>query len=308
MLVAVPGRRKRGSCWPENGYTASVPRVSSGLGPARRSVAPPLLGSHNTRVARLRRLIRREEPELTVVDGLKLVEDVAACGVPIVELFTVEEHIERLRSHPALRDVLDGGRAFRLEPATMAHLAPTRQTQGLLAVVAVPGGRLRPEGVALYLDRVQDPGNVGGVVRCAAAFGATGVACSQGCADPFSPRAVRASAGQSLLLAVQPEADLRPLVEAFNRAGGEVVGTVGSGGTPVREWHPRRPVLLVLGNEGQGLTEEVAAACARRVTVPLAGAVESLNVAVTAGVILATLSGVAGSPILDRPSLKGRRR
>ena len=273
-----------------------------------RAVVPPLVGRHNTRVARLRRLIQREEPELTVVDGLKLVEDLATRGVPIVELFTVEEHLERLRSHEALRLVVDGGRAFLLDPATMAHIAPTRQTQGLLVVVAAPAGRLGPEGVALYLDRVQDPGNVGSVIRCAAAFGASGVACSPGCADPFSPRAVRASAGHSLLLPVQPEADLAPLAEAFRRAGGEIVGTVGSGGTRLREWHPRRPVLLVLGNEGQGLAEEIAAACARLVTVPLAGSVESLNVAVTAGVILATLSGVAGSPILERPSLKGRRR
>jgi len=90
-------------------------------------------------VARLRRLIQREEPELTVVDGLKLVEDLATRGVPIVELFTVEEHLERLRSHEALRLVVDGGRAFLLDPATMAHIAPTRQTQGLLAVVAAPG-------------------------------------------------------------------------------------------------------------------------------------------------------------------------
>jgi TrmH family RNA methyltransferase len=307
MLVGAAGRCKPGSRWPESGYTANVPRVSSGSGSAREDVTPPLLGRHNSRVARLRQLIQREEPDLTVVDGLKLVTDLADADAPIVELFSVEEHLPGLRSHPALRRVIDGGRAFLLDPATMTHLAPTRQTQGLLAVVAVRAGRLRPEGVALYLDRLQDPGNVGGVIRCAAAFGATGVACSPGCADPFSPRAVRASAGQSLLLAVQPEADLRPLAEAFNRAGGEVVGAVSGGGTPLREWRPHRPVLLVLGNEGQGLAEEVSAACARVVTVPVAGTVESLNVAVTAGVILATVSGVAGSPILERQSQKGRR-
>jgi TrmH family RNA methyltransferase len=307
MLVGVGGPRKRGSPEPECGYTASVPRVSSATGPARENVAPPLLGRHNPRVARLRKLIRREEPELTVVDGLKLVADLADSGIPIVELFSVESHLATLRSHPAVRHVLEGGRGFLLDPATMAHLAPTRQTQGLLAVVAAPAAHVRPEGVVLYLDRVQDPGNVGSVIRCAAAFGASGVACSRGCADPFSPRAVRASAGHALLLPVHPEADLRPLAEAFNRAGGEVVGAVSSGGTPLREWRPRRPVLLVLGNEGQGLAEEVSAACARQVTVPLAGRVESLNVGVTAGVILATLSGVAGSPILERQRQKGRR-
>jgi TrmH family RNA methyltransferase len=258
-------------------------------------------------VARLRRLIRREEPQLTVVDGLKLVSDVADAGVPVVELFSTESHLARLQSHPALRNVLEGGRASLLDPATMAHLAPTRQTQGLLAVVAVPAGHLTPSGVALYLDRVQDPGNVGSVIRCAAAFGASGVACSQGCADPFSPRALRASAGHALLLPVQAEAEFGPLADAFRRTGGEVVGAVSGGGTPLGQLRPRRPVLLVLGNEGQGLAQEVLAGCARQVTVPLAAGVESLNVAVTAGVILATLSGVVGSPILERQSQKGRR-
>lgn len=307
MLVGVAGPRKRCGSEPESGYTSSVPRVFSGTGPVRGSLAPPLLGRHNSRVARLRRLIRREEPDLTVVDGLKLVADVAGSGVPIVELFSIESHLTRLHSHPGLRSVLEGGRAFLLDPETMAHIAPTRQTQGLLAVVAVPAGRLTPSGVALYLDRVQDPGNVGGVVRCAAAFGASGVACAPGSADPFSPRAVRASAGHALLLPVQVEAEFGPLADAFRRAGGEIVGTVSGGGTLLREWRPRLPVLLVLGNEGQGLAEEVAAGCTRQLTVPLASGVESLNVAVTAGVILAAASGVAGSPILERQSQKGRR-
>jgi TrmH family RNA methyltransferase len=268
---------------------------------------PTLLGRHNPRVARLRRLIQREEHDLTVVDGIKLVQDLAG-RVPIVELFTVEEHLERLRSHTVLGEVFEAGRAYLLEPRTMANLAPTQTTQGVLAVVAAPANAVTPTGVALYLDRVQDPGNVGSVIRCAAAFGATGVACSPGCADPFAPRAVRASAGQSLLLSVQVDAAFEPLAAAFRTAGGQVVGTVGSGGTPLRDWHPRSPILLVLGNEGQGLAEKVAAGCGETVTVPLAISVDSLNVAVTAGVILASLAGVAGSPILSRPSVKRRGR
>ena len=266
------------------------------------------LGRHNPRIQRLRRIVQRQERELTVADGLKLTLDLAAAGVPVVELFAVAERLDELRANPALARVCDAGRAFLLDPATAEQLAPTRQTQGVLAVVAVPAPRIPAAGMVLYLDRIQDPGNVGGIIRSAAAFGAAGVFCSPGCADPFSPRAVRASAGHSLLLPVEAEAAFEAAAEPFRRAGGEVAGTIGAGGVPLARWRPGIPLLLALGNEGQGLTEEVAARCKRQVTVPISGGVESLNVAVTAGVILAYLAGVAGHPILEKRGLEGRPR
>jgi len=274
----------------------------------RETGSPQLLGRHNPRVARLRRIIGRQEPELTAVDGLKLTLDLAAAGVPIVELFAVAEQLDALRASAALERVFQGGRAHVLDPATAAQIAPTRQTQGVLAVVAVPSARLAPTGVVVYLDRVQDPGNVGGVIRCAAAFGASGVACSPGCADPFSPRAVRASAGQALVFPVEAEAAFAPLADAVRRAGGEAFATASRAGVPVSRWRPRAPLLLALGNEGQGVSEEVMLCCAGQVSVPLRDGVDSLNIAATAAVILAALAGVAGSPILDSQYTKGGSR
>jgi TrmH family RNA methyltransferase len=274
----------------------------------RETGSPQLLGRHNPRVARLRRIIGRQEPELTAVDGLKLTLDLAAAGVPIVELFAVAEQLDALRASAALERVFQGGRAHVLDPATAAQIAPTRQTQGVLAVVAVPSARLAPTGVVVYLDRVQDPGNVGGVIRCAAAFGASGVACSPGCADPFSPRAVRASAGQALVFPVEAEAAFAPLADAVRRAGGEAFATASRAGVPVSRWRPRAPLLLALGNEGQGVSEEVMLRCAGQVSVPLRDGVDSLNIAATAAVILAALAGVAGSPILDSQYTKGGSR
>jgi len=155
---------------------------------------------------------------------------------------------------------------------------------------------------------VQDPGNVGGVIRCAAAFGASGVACSPGCADPFSPRAVRASAGQALVFPVEAEAAFAPLADAVRRAGGEAFATASRAGVPLSRWRPRAPLLLALGNEGQGVSEEVMLCCAGQVSVPLRDGVDSLNIAATAAVILASLVGVAGSPILESQYTKGGSR
>ena len=273
-----------------------------------QSGAPTTLGKHSTRLARLRRIVQREEKDLTVVDGVKLVLELARAGVPIVELYGEEDALAAIAAEPALRRVTDAGRSYLVDAHTLGHLAPTRQTQGLLAVVACLSATVHAEGIVIYLDRVQDPGNVGAAIRCAAAFGASAVACSPGCADPFSPRSVRASGGQALLLPVGANTEFPTLASQFAEARGDVAAAVGSGGTLLRRWKPRLPLLLAFGNEGQGLAEDVAAACRSSVCVPLAGGVESLNVAVAVGVILASLGGLAGPPILDLHGTKGGPR
>jgi TrmH family RNA methyltransferase len=265
----------------------------------------PLLGRHNPRLQRLRRIARGQEPGLTVVDGIKLAVELAGRGVPLHEVYASPDQLRLLEDDPRFARLFRSGRVFAAEPASLEHVAPTRAPQGLLAVVEIPERTVPPTGVVLYLDRVQDPGNVGGAIRCAAAFGATGVLCSPGCADPFSPRAVRSSAGHSLLLPVGREAGFGPIAAAVTAAGGDTVATAGLGGVPLPQWQPRLPLLLALGNEGQGLDPGIVAACRETVSIPLAAGVESLNVAVTAGVLLARLAGagVASDGLAPAPIL-----
>jgi TrmH family RNA methyltransferase len=169
-------------------------------------------GRHSAVLARLRRIARGAEPAVTAVDGAKLVLDLLDRGVPVEALFTTSEHVDGL----AARGWLDAGsrqsRVYLVDDEALARIAPTTTPQGLLAIVRIPHHRLEPAGVAVYLDRVQDPGNVGAVIRSAAAFGASGVACSPGCASPFSWRSLRASAGTPAL-PVQPDA-VAPLADA----------------------------------------------------------------------------------------------
>ncbi|MFH1177751.1 MAG: RNA methyltransferase [Acidobacteriota bacterium] len=259
--------------------------------------APAIVGRHSPRLARLRRISHRQEADLTVADGLRLVKDLLAAGVPIRELYATPERFAALADVAAVKALAKAGRVYLLDPQTMQHVAPTTQAQGLLAVVAEPPSRLPAKGIVLFLDRLQDPGNLGSVIRCAAALGASGVACSPGCADPFAPRAIRASAGQSLFLPIATEVSFPSLAAAVRGRGGEVAATSGSGGRPLSGWRPRMPLLLALGNEGQGLTTEILAESGTLVTIPLTGGVESLNVAVAAGIILASV-GLVGSPIL----------
>ena len=267
----------------------------------RRDEALPTLGRHSPRLAEVRRICLGEREGLTVVDGTKLISDLAAAGVSFELLLVTPQ------TYPALARRLAGhaDKVFLVEADALERVAPTQHSQGALGVVKVPRRDLQASGVVVYLDRIQDPGNVGAVIRCAAAFDVAGVACSDQSADPFSPRAIRASAGHALLLPVARHVPFLPLAEQFQLAGGDVVATLGSGGTPLPAWQGRPPLLLALGNEGQGLTPEILAASSSQVSIPLRGGVESLNVAVTAGIMLASLAGLAGAPILR---LKTKRR
>jgi len=246
----------------------------------------------------LRRIVRGADPARTVVDGARLVGDLLRAGLPVEAVFTTEVHLGAVTA--ALPPTVAARvPIYLLDPGTASRLAPSQHGQGVLAVVPRPARALTATGAVLYLDHIQDPGNVGGAIRSAAGLGAAGVACSPGCADPFSPRALRASAGQALVLPVQYPADFAELAAAFERAGGEVLGTAAQGGTPLAEWRPRLPALLVFGNEGRGLSPEVAARCSQRLTIPLERGVESLNVAVSAALVLARLRWLVPSPILD---------
>jgi len=142
----------------------------------------------------------------------------------------------------------------------------------------------------LVLDGVQDPGNVGTMIRTALGLGAAGVVALKGTAELTSPKVLRATMGAIFRLPCVPSDD-----EAFLPwAAGHRLGLwlAEAGGTPVRQWRPARPLALVMGNEGAGVREALATAAAGRVGIPLQPGSESLNVAVAAGILLSEVRDV----------------
>jgi TrmH family RNA methyltransferase len=260
------------------------------------------VGRHSPRLKRLREIVAGAESGLAVLDGVKLAVDAGRAGAAITEVYGTAGTLAELAGERWLDALARRSAVFVLDASVAERIAPTRSSQGILAVVRVSRRAVAAAGVAVFLADVQDPGNVGAIVRSAAAFGAAGVACSPACADPFSPRALRASAGAALQLAIESPADFAAVAARFVAAGGTVATTSGHGGTALPDWRPRPPVLLVLGNEGRGVPEPLAERCTERVTVPIATEIESLNVAVSAGILLHFLKGVVRPPILGSGS------
>jgi RNA methyltransferase, TrmH family len=239
------------------------------------------LGRNSNRLKELRARVRERRPGEVVVDGRRLVTDLVRWGVPLLELYVAAG------SEPDTAMVRAALGVWQVEASVFEGLAPTRHPQGVLAVVPEPPSRRWPaaSGVAVFLEGLQDPGNLGAIVRSAAALGAAAVLLSEGCADPFHPAAVRGSAGGVFRVAIERNARVAGAVDRVRAKGGSA-WAADPAGSPLAGWRPRRPALLLLGAEGAGLSAAATQAVDGRVAIPLERDVESLNVAVAAGILL----------------------
>ncbi len=205
-------------------------------------------------------------------DGPKLLEDALGCGVtPTVVISALAVALPPLP--PQTRQVT-------VPPALLDSLSPMDTPQGVLFICPQPGplACLDPQGRYTYLDGVQDPRNVGAIMRSAEAFGLNGVLLSPGCADAFGPKAVRAAMGATFRL---PVGQL-PL-EALCASGLPLIAAA-LGGEDIRlaSWGP---CILAVGSEGSGLSEKTLSQAARRVHIPMPGGAQSLNAAVAAAIL-----------------------
>ncbi len=189
---------------------------------------------------------------------------------------------------PGIRALLT--RTAQLEPIVLAdglfrELSPVTTPTGILAVVAIPAPKVVPSAVAccLLLEDIQDPGNLGGILRTAAAAGLEHVLLSRGCADAWSPRALRGAMGAHFLLNIVERADLVAFAETY---AGQVVATAAHARRSVFETDLRPATAFAVGNEGAGLTQALAAEADAEVAIPMPGRMESINVAAAVAVCL----------------------
>jgi len=176
-----------------------------------------------------------------------------------------------------------------VEKETLDRVADSGTPQGLLAVAAINEAEI--ESIVelrrvVVVDSVQDPGNVGAIVRTAAAAGFDAIVTSQGTADLWSPKAIRASAGTLFALQASRNLDLSFGLDALLAAGHFVVATEAKGDTDLDSLQLSERMALILGSEAHGLSEAVVSRAHASVTVPMGSFVESLNVAVVGGLLM----------------------
>jgi len=184
-----------------------------------------------------------------------------------------------------------GARVVEVSDAVLNALSPVSTPSGVVSAAARPQTDITSvthpaPALVLAGTGIQDPGNAGALIRSAAAAGATGVVVDETCADPWGWKALRASMGSAFLVPVVRTSALPQAVEAWKAAGLSIVAAIPRSGTPMYDIDFTRPAAILLGGEGAGLSEALIEASDQRVTIPMNNAVESLNVAVAAALLL----------------------
>jgi TrmH family RNA methyltransferase len=239
----------------------------------------------------LRRRRARERQQLFVAEGVRAVEELLRSPLPVRGILVAPQ----LAGAPRGSALLDAARRSGAELAEVderefASAAETDSPQGILAIGEIPDRRLAdlvlPEHARLLvLDAVQDPGNVGTILRTAAALDATAVVAMPGTVDLWNAKVVRSAMGalfhRPALMSTWAELDtfLRP-PNAVALWGADAAGT------PLEKMTPPARLGILVGNEGAGLTAEGLARIEHRVSLPISSTVESLNVAVATGILL----------------------
>ena len=223
----------------------------------------------------------RRKTGRTLLDGLHLVEAYEkACG-PVETLIVTESAL----AGGEIAAYVESRETIVVADALLRDLGLVDTPSGLLAVVANPAATVAVdhEKDAILLDGVQDPGNVGAILRTAAAAGVGQALLGPGCAAAWSPKVLRAGQGAHFALVIHEEADLGAFMADYR---GTTAVTCLDDATPLYDASWEGPLAWVFGAEGQGVRGELLAAARLRVRIPMPGAVESLNVGAAAAVCL----------------------
>lgn len=256
-----------------------------------------LLSRQNPRVKYLRRLENRrfrEQEGVFLVEGIRFVEEAVNSSWPVEMIFYSKKINENIRGSAVLEGAASKGIALaEVDETLIKELTLTNTPQGIIAVVKQRKTSLediRPgdkPALLVLVDGVQDPGNLGTIVRTAHAAGVDGVILLKGTVDVFNPKALRATMGSIFHVPViQGDLTANEVMPYFDRRGVKTVaGDIRSNKT-VYESDLTVPCAIVVGSEASGVSDEVIGMVSERVLIPMPGLAESLNVAISTVILL----------------------
>lgn len=240
----------------------------------------------NPQFKRLKRLAHsareRRKAGQTMLEGVHLLQALADAG-SAPELIVLRAGRANGDETEAVLQRFPGVRRIHMSPTLFDAVSTVAEPGEAMALIDIPRPPRHGAQCLVLLEGLQDPGNVGTILRSAAAAGVDAVYLSHGCAEAWSPKALRAGMGAHFVVAVHEHADLAAIAREFP---GQVVATVLAASESLYALDVTGPTAFVFGNEGAGLSQELLDAATRQVRIPMPGKMESLNAAAAAAICL----------------------
>jgi RNA methyltransferase, TrmH family len=265
-------------CRKASGFKSRVPHLIAMLTSLQNSLVKQFRRLHASKYRRQERCF--------LIEGTHLLQEAVLARWPLAAVCYTERWLDRES------ELLD--RVQVLVPCcelvsedVLAAIATTVHPDGVAAIArSSPHSPVSIQSLGLVLDTLQDPGNVGTILRTAAAAGVEGILLNAGSADLESPKVLRASAGAWFRVNAALSDDLLSTVEQYRRQGFQLVATTPKANLDYWAVDYTQPTLLMVGNEGAGLSEALIQVSTQEVCIPLSGGVESLNAAIATAVML----------------------
>ena len=253
-----------------------------------------ITSKENKRIKYVKKLISsasfRREEGLFTAEGLRLCEDALRSAAPIESAYFSEAFCEK---HTELlgRVKKSVSNCFVLKNSIFSALCDTKTPQGVLFVIKTLDktpdfDKMNKNGIIVALENIQDPANLGTILRSADAFGVDGVILSRDCCDIYSPKVIRGSMGAVFRQPFGIVDDLPAFIRGFNQIGASYAAVLDRDSVRLSDCDFKGAVLCAVGNEGNGLTDAAVAACKHKVFIPMKGGAESLNAAAAASILI----------------------
>ena len=232
----------------------------------------------------------RRETGLFPVEGARLCADGAQSGISIKRLYYTEQAFEKYASYlaPVLKAAEE---SCPIDPSVAKAMSAVESPQGIFCVCQMPAGMdmsdVVPGGRYLAAENMQDPSNLGAVLRTGEALGLQGILLSENSCDLYSPKVLRSSMGAVFRFPVCICSDLPEVLRSLTAGGFQTLGAVAGGeALSVEQPDYQKGCVMAVGNEGNGLSREAREACSALVTIPMKGRAESLNAAAAAAILI----------------------
>ncbi|MGS0764805.1 TrmH family RNA methyltransferase [Syntrophomonas curvata] len=228
----------------------------------------------------------RIREQMFLLEGKKMVAEALQACKPLIRVLVDEAHREEYRP---LAERYRDPEWLEVDSRVFGGIAAADTPQGIVAVAPIPhndfSDLFKQSAGLILLDQISDPGNLGTIIRTAWALGIDGILLSQGCTDPFSPKAVRASMGGVLNVPIYDAVSLSA-IEQLKSGGYRVIGTDLDARASIFTGDYKGANIIVIGSESRGVSPDIQACCDSLIKIPINPAVDSLNAAVACAIIM----------------------